>query len=314
MTGARCVACGAAGLRTVERVSAAQIADGFRREDLANGQPAVAERRRAALLRLLPESIRFDQCPSCGTEISDPCRVWSAEEYPEDQSYPPRWEFVRCLEDLGPAPLDVLEIGCGPGQLLSRLAARGHRAIGIDFSKSAVAVARAAGLPAFEGSLDTIGEHVPAATRFDAIVLFHVIEHVPDPDALFASIAPWARPGARLFISCPGPRRYSRLIREQQVDRSDYWDHPPLHVFRWTLKGLEAVAARHGWAPIAAIEEPLDWTGAASHIGVARAIHRGILGRPLRRRLAIAGAWASLAAAPAAFRAGTSIYFSARRG
>ena len=313
MSEARCVACGASGLHTVERISAAQIAAGFRREDLANGQPGLAQQRAAVLARLLPESIRFDACPRCGLEAAEPRRVWLADDYPEDQSYPVRWEFLRCTDDLGPTPLDVLELGCGTGELLSRVIARGHRAIGIDFSSSAVAKAHASGLPAYQSSIDDLGAHVPPESRFDAIVLFHVIEHVPDPDALFASIGRWARPSARVFISCPGPRRYTRLIAEQQTGRSDFWDYPPMHVLRWTLPALQAIAARHGWTTVTAVEEPLDRGGAASHIGVARAIYRGALQRPLLRRLTIAAGWATIGFAPASRRAGTSLYFVGQR-
>ncbi len=239
--------------------------------------------------------------------------MWHADDYPEDQSYPTRWEFLRCVDDLGASALDVLELGCGTGELLALLAARGHRAVGVDFSASAVAAARGRGLPAFEGSIDALAANVAPGSQFDAVVLFHVIEHLPDPDALFESIAPWARNDARLFVACPGPRRYSRLIREQQIGRSDFWDYPPMHVLRWTLPALDAVARRHGWAAEVMTEEPLDWVGAASHVGVARALHRGVLGDAIRRRLTIAGAWASLAAAPRSRRSGTSLYVVARR-
>jgi len=308
----RCVACGGRDLQVVETIAAAEIADGWRREDLTDGRADIAAERATALRRLLPETIAFDRCHACGLEMARPAVAWEAGQYPE-HSYPVRWEFLRCAADLGDTPLDVLELGCGPGEFLAIAASRGHRPMGVDFSAAPIAAARARGLTAFQASLDDLETHVPRDAQFDAIVFFQVIEHVADPDALFDGLARWARLGARMFVACPGPRRYTRLIAEQQVGRSDFWDYPPQHVLRWTLPALKAAAARHGWTPVTAIEEPLDWVGATSHIGVARAMYRGVLGDPIRRRLTIAGAWASLALAPRSRRSGVSLYFVARR-
>lgn len=309
----RCVACGADGLRLVEEIASAAIAAAWRREDLALGQPDVADARHASLLRVLPPLIRFHECPACGIEIASPRQVWPATEYPSDQSYPIRWEFHRAADDLGTRPLDVLELGCGTGEFLALAGARGHRAVGVDFSAHAVAAAKARGLSAFHGSLDDLRPHLASGQRFDAIVFFQVIEHLPDVTPLFETIAAWARPDARVFIACPGPRRFSRLIAEQSAGRSDFWDYPPHHVLRWTLPALDAALRRHGWTPEIALEEPLYWTGAVSRIGIARATHRGRLRSPIGRRLTIAGAWASLATAAKTRRFGDSLYVCARR-
>jgi len=309
----RCVACGATDVRRVETITARAIAEGWRREDLAAGQTTLADSRAEQLLRALPPEIAFDACERCGLQMASPDVVWIADEYPADQSYPVRWEFHECLNELGERPLDVLELGCGTGELLALASERGHRAVGIDFSSTAIARARERGVAAFEGTLDDLARHVPAGTQFDAVVLFHVIEHLSTPDVLFDAIARWVRPAARLFLSCPGPRRYTRLIDEQRSGRSDFWDYPPQHVLRWTLPALRTFTARHGWRSLVAKEEPLSWVGAASHIGIARAMYRGRLHRPVQRRLTIAGAWARLLTAPADRRAGVSLYLSAVR-
>jgi SAM-dependent methyltransferase len=243
--------------------------------------------------------------------MASPAVLWSAGAYPSDQSYPVRWEFLRCLDDLGAVPLDVLELGCGTGEFLELAARRGHRAVGIDFSETAVASARSKGLTAYEGGLDDLPRLVGAGARFDAIVLFQVIEHVAEPDALLTALERVLRPGGQLFLSCPGPRRFTRLIDEQQTGASDFWDHPPHHVLRWTLPALRAWFARRGWRVLSAEEEPLSLIAAGSHVGVARAIHRRCVRHPLRRRAAIARAWLDVLFAPAAQRAGMSLYVSA---
>jgi SAM-dependent methyltransferase len=308
----RCAACGAHTLVAGERIATRDLIAAWRREDVATGALDIIDPRAAAISSSLPPEVRFERCTACGLEMAVPATVWSSAAYPRDQSYPIRWEFGRGVEDLGAAPKDVLEIGCGEGHFLAMAAARGHRAVGIDFSDTAVAKAQARGLRAFCGGFDELARHVGRAARFDGVALFQVIEHLADPDALFAALAEWTRPGARLLISCPGPRRFTRLIREHQAGASDFWDYPPHHVLRWTLPALRAVVARHGWVITEAMEEPFSWVAAGSHIGIARAIHHGQLDRPLGRRMSIAAAWLRLLLTPGA-RAGMSLYVCAVR-
>jgi SAM-dependent methyltransferase len=307
-----CVACGGTALAPGERISAQDVAAAWRREDEATGASHVVGDRSAAIIASCPAEIRFERCQSCGLEMAVPATVWAADDYPRDQSYPVRWEFLRGADDLGVNPLDVLEIGCGEGRFLERLEARGHRGVGIDFSESAVARARARGLRAYCGGFDELERHVGRDARFGAIALFQVIEHLASPDGLLERIARWSRPGARLLISCPGPRRFTRLIHEQQAGARDFWDYPPHHVLRWTLPALRAVVTRHGWEVIDAIEEPFSWVAAGSHVGVARAIYRGQLESPIARRVSIAVGWLRLLLA-AQQLAGMSLYVHAVR-
>ena len=122
------------------------------------------------------------------------------------------------------------------------------------------------------------------------------------------------RETARLFLSCPGPRRFTRLIEEQQAGRSDFWDYPPHHVLRWTLPALRACVERHGWRVDTAVEEPLSWVAASSQIGMVRAIYGRYADRGLRRRISIGIGWLRLLAASSGRRAGVSLYLSASRG
>jgi SAM-dependent methyltransferase len=309
---ARCAACGGGPLVVCERIARLDVAAAWRREDEAVGAERIAQQRYETLLATLPPEIQFDGCPACGLQMAAPRVVWSSSTYPSDQSYPVRWEFERAAGDLGGVPLDVLELGCGTGHFLALAASRGHRAVGFDFSASAVATARARGLTAFCGGVEDLERHVGRHATFDAIVLFHLIEHLADPGALLGALAPWLRSTARIFVSCPGPRRFTKLIREQQAGASDFWDYPPQHVARWTLPALRALLARSGWRVTVATEEPFSWTAAASQIGVARAIYRGRLNHPLMRRAYIAAAWLGLALEPRR-RCGVSLYASAVR-
>ena len=52
------------------------------------------------------------------------------------------WMLPRAESRHGPGPLDILDLGCGPGLYAEELASRGHRVTGIDFSETSIAFAR----------------------------------------------------------------------------------------------------------------------------------------------------------------------------
>ena len=316
----RCPACGGRTLVPTETVSVAWLAEVFSTYRLAHRiRPAdgrglaehVAEltpvTRAAIVAAIGAESIRFDRCAGCGLEAASPRRCWPEGSYPNDENYPLRWEFGRFLDDLGPAPLEVLELGSGQGQFLRLAGDRGHRAVGMDFSPGAVAVARASGLEVLLGGFGRLREHLADRPRqvFDAVAIFHVIEHLPDPAEVFGRLAEFVRPGTRLALSCPGPNRYTDLIGVQQVGSRDFWDYPPHHVLRWTLPALRAFLAGRGWDMTVGVEEPLERRGAAAQIGTTRAMWKGYAHRRWRTRLSILAARLRLRLVR---RAGLSLY------
>ncbi len=72
----------------------------------------------------------------------------------------------------------MLEIGCGAGTLLNTMGNWGWAAEGIDFDSAAVEGAKDAGLDVTQGDLLSQGYDDAA---FDAVVISHVVEHLPNP-------------------------------------------------------------------------------------------------------------------------------------
>jgi 2-polyprenyl-3-methyl-5-hydroxy-6-metoxy-1,4-benzoquinol methylase len=77
----------------------------------------------------------------------------------------------------------LLEIGCGGGAGLESMQKIGWRVTGLDFDEGAVNNARNKGLDVRLGQLSA---QAFADENFDAVVMSHVIEHVPSPDKLLA--------------------------------------------------------------------------------------------------------------------------------
>jgi len=115
-------------------------------------------------------------------------------------------QLARAVGELAPPGGELLDLGCGSGELARHLAASGYRVTGCDIApamlrEAALADARHAvrwvrlepgwqALPCAEGSLD-------------AVVSASVLEYVPDPCAVLAECARALRPGGVLVCTVP---------------------------------------------------------------------------------------------------------------
>jgi SAM-dependent methyltransferase len=104
----------------------------------------------------------------------------------------------RLLRDTTPGRL--LDVGCGRGDLGAALIARGWEVAGVDPSEGAVASARARGVDAQAGTLETVDFEDES---FDAVVMRHSLEHLPDPIGDLKRIHRLLKPGGLLVVSLP---------------------------------------------------------------------------------------------------------------
>jgi len=158
-------------------------AAGERAPEPAQGEPTLAELSRAREEHAYLELERRYR----GTE----------EEIAERLS-----RYLPYLEGRGP----VLDLGCGRGEALAILAARGVPAAGVDGSARMVALCRERGLDATEGDLFERLAAAPAAS-LGGVVSFHVVEHLPAPalDRLVRLAFRALAPGGVLILETPNP-------------------------------------------------------------------------------------------------------------
>lgn len=136
----------------------------------------------------------------------------------------------------------LLDLGCGPGFLLTVAGERGWEAVGLDLNEWAVDQARELGFEARVGELSGAGFD---DASFDAMTMMDLIEHVPDPDSLLDEAARVVRPGGALAILTPDAGSpISRMLgrRWPEVAR------PGEHTVLFSVEGLTAALARHGFA------------------------------------------------------------------
>ncbi len=148
-----------------------------------------------------------------------------------------RWrlEVLRhALADAGAAldaPWRVLEVGCGSGVLANQVEAVTRWTVdGTDLNASALERCR----PRRGRSLyyDVTEERPDILGRYDAVVLFDVIEHLAEPRTLLRSALQHVRPGGLLLVNVPALpsltsaydraaghlRRYTRRALARELD------------------------------------------------------------------------------------------------
>jgi 2-polyprenyl-3-methyl-5-hydroxy-6-metoxy-1,4-benzoquinol methylase len=111
--------------------------------------------------------------------------------------------LFREIEKLGPPPLEVLEVGCGSGNIALPLASLGHRVRATDIDPVSVDFARRrSSFPNL--TLEVAGlEDMGPAARWDAIIASEVLEHVGDPAGALDRFRSALKPRGVLLVTIP---------------------------------------------------------------------------------------------------------------
>jgi len=213
-------------------------------------------------------------CEGCGLgtlfPIPDAQRIQSF--YPPayygspDAKFEPLVEFgvragarfrVKRLAGSLPRGARVLDVGCGRGVMLRALLDLGYEAHGVEISTEAAAGADP------RATVHIAPDLTQAALPdqfFDAVILWHVLEHLPHPDRVLAELHRILKPGGRLILAVPNYASWqARLMKS-------HWFHldlprPLYHFTPRTLKrllqqsGFRCRSLRH----FALLQNPFGW-------------------------------------------------------
>lgn len=156
-------------------------------------------------------------------------------------------DFVRRFAGRG----DVLEVGCGTGLVLERLARFARSAQGVDLSPGMLEHARARGLDVREGSATDLPFE---DASFDVCCSFKVLAHVPEIERALTEMARVTRPGGHVIAEFYNPLSLRGLAKrltpagrvatsKTEADVYTRFDTPRA-VRRLTPEGCHFAAAR----------------------------------------------------------------------
>jgi 2-polyprenyl-3-methyl-5-hydroxy-6-metoxy-1,4-benzoquinol methylase len=230
-------------------------------------------------------------CPACGFDVTSPQpgieelgAYYPAGYYGDaaERRFPWLIEVlqkalyarrVRVVESVGGAgPGRVLDIGCGRGLLLAAFRQRGWQTQGTELSEPAARYARqVAGVTVEIGRVEEIGF---PANQFDAVTMWHVLEHVHDPRVVLAEANRILKPGGVLLVGVPN---FSGL--EARFFR-DKWFHldVPRHITHLTKAMLKSSLREHGF-------QDRRWSGFAPEYDAFSFVQSALNGLGLRHNL-----------------------------
>lgn len=147
-----------------------------------------------------------------------------------------RRERMRLLRQL-PYDARVLEVGAGDGRFLGALAERGYSVTGIEPYKNGTAAASS------RIQRTTLEDAEVEAGSQDAVVLWHVLEHMDDPEQALRRAGSWLEPRGTLLLAVPN------LASLQARVGGDRWfqQDVPRHRTHFTPVGIERLLVRSGF-------------------------------------------------------------------
>ncbi|MBI2410242.1 class I SAM-dependent methyltransferase [Candidatus Kaiserbacteria bacterium] len=252
-----------------------------------------------------PIAVGYLRCRTCGlgwlprrSWPKDQERHYSEEYYPENYAgrknkgaFSYRFRLVK--QYLVPQG-ELLEIGAASGDFLALLREAGYAVRGVELSKRAAEQARRNyGLAMIQGTLERAKFETGT---FAYVVMYHVLEHVPDPKAALAEVNRVLKKGGRLLIEVPNVQsvdaKVSRKLMRSVLD-------VPNHLYAFSPRTLRSLLNGAGFRVIAEersvpfiITQPLRWMASClKKEGTSRDQQAEASGRDLFERAPQSSVW-----------------------
>ena len=142
------------------------------------------------------------------------------------------------IKTTGLAKGSVLDLGCGIGSFVNEMKQSGWEATGIEPDAGARKIAKELYVLNIENA-----DHfyqLPAES-FDAITLWHVLEHVHDLNVYMRHLKDLLRPKGRLFIAVPNYTSFDATVYKE------YWAayDVPRHLYHFSPSSMKMLMEKH---------------------------------------------------------------------
>lgn len=155
----------------------------------------------------------------------------------------------RALPRLGSWPKRLLDVGCGNGDFLQLAASVGWEVEGVEPDPVAAQAAYSPGLQVHVGGLEMLNRY---ESRYDAITLSHVIEHVHEPLQTLEQCFRLLKPGGSLWLETPN------VLSSGHELFGEHWRglEAPRHLSLFSSQGLRQSLRRVGYVQVKNLRIP----------------------------------------------------------
>jgi len=140
-----------------------------------------------------------------------------------------------------PRGASVIDIGCGSGLLVDRLARIGYQATGLDWSKAAVEFAKAH----YQGKylLANVEQGLDIGRKFNCVMASHILEHLENPHKFLEAVKGIMEPDGYLVIAVPNLDWWN----QKSIYRSVSTLFDPEHVVGYSPRGVGTLLDANGY-------------------------------------------------------------------
>lgn len=139
----------------------------------------------------------------------------------------------------------ILDVGCGTGDTIELLKQLGWDVYGLEIDKKAVLIAKKRGLHNVKhGTVKDMSSY--PNNHFDVIRLYHVIEHLSDPNLCLRLIYKKLKPGGEIIMGTPNVESLASNLFKK------FWYNldTPRHLFVFSPKTLAVITEREGFGQV----------------------------------------------------------------
>ena len=231
------------------------------------------------------ESFAIVQCAGCSFQFTNPRpgaaeigRYYESDAYVShnsaavgfiNQAYKVARFFtmrrkVSLLNKLAPRRGKLLDYGCGTGHFLAAAQSAGWRVAGLEPNARAreEATKRLGGTPISQESLVSFEQG-----SFDAVTLWHVLEHVHSLNETLAQLISLLKPDGVLLVAVPNVESLDAQHYREQWAAYDV----PRHLYHFAPKTMAQLLKKHKMAITETLPMPLD----AYYVSMLSERHRG---------------------------------------
>lgn len=216
------------------------------------------------------ETFTLEQCANCGFVLTNPrpkeadlAKYYQSDAYISHsdtskniidrvykiaRSFTLEWKYKLVTQNSVTKPFSLLDYGCGTGSFLQTCNVQGLNIAGVEPAEKARTMAKQL------TGIDISPEIERVRGTFDAITLWHVLEHVIDLNNTVKQLRNRLNQNGTLFIAVPNLRSWDAKYYDEHWAAFDV----PRHLWHFSRESMEILLTKHGLKIDTVLPMPLD--------------------------------------------------------